>query len=254
MTGFWIEDVAWPLIGEKLTAGWPVIVPIGARSKEHGHHLPMKTDYLLARALGDGVARALPALIAPVVDFGYYPAFLRYPGSQHLKAETFIAVMEDVLDGFLDQGAAFVAIVNTGVSTEGPVQIAVRNIFSRRSVEVAVADIRRLGKRTAHLMEQKLGGHGDEHETSLILAIEPQSVDFARAVPDYGHMLTQPDTVFYRPAEFSGDAAKGHHYSATGVRGDPTLATSEKGRIMLDDMIEDLVAGISLLYPRVNGL
>ena len=30
---------------------WPVIVPIGARSKEHGHHLPMKTDYLLARAL-----------------------------------------------------------------------------------------------------------------------------------------------------------------------------------------------------------
>ena len=84
MSGVWIEDLAWPEVGAKLAAGWPVIVPIGARAKEHGHHLPMQTDYLVARALADGVAAQLPVLVAPVVDFGYYPAFLGYPGSQHL--------------------------------------------------------------------------------------------------------------------------------------------------------------------------
>jgi len=135
-----------------------VVVPIGARSKEHGHHSPMCADYLAARALCDGIAASLPVLIAPVVDLGYYPAFLRYAGSQHLRAETFIALLTNFLEGLLDQGAANLAIVNTGVSTEGPVQIVVRDLLSRRGVSVPVADIRRIGRASAARMEQKLGG------------------------------------------------------------------------------------------------
>ncbi|WP_342362159.1 creatininase family protein [Terrarubrum flagellatum] len=252
MKGRWIEDLAWPEVAERLAAGWPVIAPIGARAKEHGHHLPMQTDYLLARALCDGLAKELPVLVAPVVDFGYYPAFIAYPGSQHLRAETFIALLEDVLGGLFAHGAEHVFIVNTGVSTEGPVQIAVRNIFSQLRKTVAVADIRRLGKSSDHVKQQKLGGHGDEHETSLMLAIAPDKVNMSKAQADYGNMLNQPATVFYQPAEFSGDPKSGHHYSATGVRGDPTLATAEKGRAILDAMVADLVAGVRALYPSVG--
>ena len=248
MTGLWIEDLAWPAVGERLASGWPVVVPIGARSKEHGHHLPMKTDFLLARALADGVARELAVLVAPVVDFGYYPAFLKYPGSQHLRAATFIAVLDDILGGLIAQGAKRIAVVNTGVSTEGPVQIAVRNAFTTHGVQIPVADIRRLGSAGRHVLTQKLGGHGDEHETSLILAIEPASVDMSKAVVDYGHMLDEPETVFYRPVEFNGDASSGSHYSRTGVRGDPTLATAQKGRVILDAMVADLVTGLRAMF------
>ena len=46
--GAWIEDLAWPQVAARIAAGATVLVPIGARAKEHGHHLPMKTDYLLA--------------------------------------------------------------------------------------------------------------------------------------------------------------------------------------------------------------
>jgi creatinine amidohydrolase len=249
VSGFWIETLAWPAVGEKLAAGWPVVVPIGARSKEHGHHLPMCTDYLVARALCDGIAAALPVLVAPVVDFGYYPAFLRYPGSQHLRAETFVALLTDVLDRLFEQGAARVAIVNTGVSTEGPVQIAARDILVRRGVAVPVADIRRIGRASAAGLAQKLGGHGDEHETSVMLAIAPDLVDMSKAVPDYGHMLDVPESVFVTSAVFAGDPASGINYSATGVRGDPSLATVEKGRIILADMIRELVDGMRPLCP-----
>jgi creatinine amidohydrolase len=210
----------------------------------------MKTDYLLARALCDGVAAQLEVLIAPVIDFGYYPAFRSYPGSQHLRAETFVALLEDVLERLVEQGAAHIAIVNTGVSTEGPVQIAVRNILSRHRVEVPVADIRRLGKASEKLLEQKLGGHADEHETSLMLAIAPECVDMAKAKTDYGHMLGEPRSVFYRPVAFSGDPESGVNYSETGVRGDPTLASADKGRAIFDDMIGELVAGIETLCLR----
>lgn len=244
MRGHWIEDLSWPAVGEHIAAGWPVVVPIGARAKEHGHHLPMCTDYLIARALCDGIAADLPVLIAPVVDFGYYPAFLRYPGSQHLRAETFIALLTDILDRLFEQGAARIAIVNTGVSTEGPVQIVARDILVRRGVAVPIADIRRLGRKSAANLTQKMGGHGDEHETSLMLAIAPERVDMTKAVADYGHMLEQPDSVFVASAVFDGDPEGGINYSATGVRGDPSLATVEKGRIILAEMISELVQGL----------
>jgi creatinine amidohydrolase/Fe(II)-dependent formamide hydrolase-like protein len=209
----------------------------------------MSTDYFVARALCDGVAKALPVLIAPVVDFGYYPAFRQYPGSQHLRADTFVSLLGDVLEGLVDQGAAHVAVVNTGVSTEGPVQIAVRDLLARKGVQVPVADIRRLGRSSARLLSQKLGGHADEHETSLMLAIAPDRVDLTKAVPDYGNLLEAPTSVFAAPVEFRGDPASGTHYSKTGARGDPTLATREKGQAVLAEMIDELVNGLRSYCP-----
>jgi len=96
---------------------------------------------------------------------------------------------------------------------------------------------------------QKLGGQADELETSLVLAIEPGSVRLDRAVPDYGNMLDAPATVFYQPTVFSGDPASGLDYSRTGARGDPTLATAEKGEAVLTAMARELVDGIRALFP-----
>ena len=57
MKGAWLEDLTWVEAGDRLKAGWPVVIPIGARAKEHGHHLPLKTDYLLAREFGQRIGR-----------------------------------------------------------------------------------------------------------------------------------------------------------------------------------------------------
>lgn len=250
MKGVWLEDLTWVEAAERFKAGQPVIIPIGARSKEHGHHLPLKTDYLLAREFGQRIADALPVVVAPVVDFGYYPAFVNYPGSQNLRADTFIAVLTDLIGNFIDHGVTRIAVVNTGVSTEAPLRIAVRNIYDERKVRVMTADIRALGAATKSLMKQKLGGHGDEQETSMILAIEPKSVKMTLAKPDYGHALSEPKTVFYVPTVFDGSKNSGADYSLTGVRGDPSLATAEKGRKVLAAMATDLIDGLKAIYPE----
>ena len=85
-----------------------------------------------------------------------------------------------------------------------------------------------------------------------MLAIAPATVDMSKAETDYGHMLEEPDTVFYRPSAFTGDPSRGVNYSKTGVRGDPTLATAEKGKAILDDMVAELVAGLRLLCPGMQ--
>ncbi len=250
MKGAWLEDLTWVEAGERLEAGWPVIIPIGARAKEHGHHLPLKTDYLTAREFGQRIADALPVVVAPVVDFGYYPAFVNYPGSQHLRADTFINVLKDLIGNFIDHGVTRIAVVNTGVSTEAPLRIAVRDIYEERKVRVATTDIRMLGSATKGMMKQKLGGHGDEQETSMILAIEPKSVKMKLAKTDYGHALSEPKTVFYIPTVFDGDRNSGPDYSITGVRGDASLATPEKGRKVLDAMATELIDGIKAIFPE----
>jgi len=242
----WIENLTWPEVAARIETA-TVVIPIGARAKEHGPHLPMQTDYLVARALCDGVARALPVLIAPVIDFGYYPAFVAYPGSQHLRPETFQAVLQDVIDGLIRHKARNIAIVNTGVSTEGPVTVVVRETLERRNVRIPVAHIRALGQAARGLMEQKLGGHADEMESSLMLAIAPELTQIDRAVEDYGHALTEPKTVFYVPTIFRGDAGSTPDFSLSGARGDPRGATREKGRATLDAMVADLVDGLRKL-------
>jgi len=248
--GVWLETLSWPEAKEKIDALWPVIVPIGAIAKEHGAHLPLNTDYLVARELASRIADELPVIVAPVLTLGYYPAFVRYPGSQHLRPETFQAMLTDVFDKLVRDGARRIAVINTGISTEAPLRIVVREFYRSTGVRVLTADIASLGKGTRALMKQQLGGHGDEAETSMILAIAPNAVHMDKAVVDYGNALSQARTVFYSPTIFDGDPATGADYSVSGVRGDPTLATAEKGRAILADMAAELVAGLRKSFPE----
>lgn len=249
-TGRFIEELAWPDVADAFKTGMPVILPIGAASKEHGHHLPMKTDWLLARALAEGIAARLPVLIAPTVPFGYYPVFRAYPGSQHLSADTFVRLLTELLEGFIDQGALRMAIVNTGVSTEGPIGLATRGILERRGITIGVADIRRLGHKADHLLQQKRGSHADERETSVMLAIAPALVRMDLARADYGKK--PPAGVFAAPVTMQSIDPGATDYSETGAFGDPSLASTEKGQAILDAMIEDLVEGLIALFPDLQ--
>lgn len=248
--GRWLEDLTWPEAAEWFRRDAVMLVPIGAASKEHGAHLPLCTDYLLARGICDGVLERLPVLAAPVIGFGYYPAFRHYPGSQHLSPGTFSALLRDILTGFIAQGLSRLLIVNTGISTEPVVTLTQRELYEETGVRVAVAHISQLGKSADALAEQKHGGHGDEHETSLIQVLAPERVRAGKAVPDYGNVAQRPRTAFYLPSIFDPSPDSGIDFSLTGVRGDPTLATPEKGRVWLEATVRDVVEGLGALWPE----
>lgn len=249
--GRFIENLAWPEVAAAFKADMPVLVPVGAIAKEHGHHLPLKNDWLPARALAEGVAARLPVLIAPTIPFGYYPVFRAYPGSQHLSADTFVALVMELLENYLDQGAKRLAILNTGVSTEGPIGLATRGLLERRGIRIGVADIRRLGRRADHLLAQKFGFHADERETSIMLAVAPELVRMELARADYGPDYDSESAtgIFLMPTTMQSADPNAADYSETGAYGDPTLASAEKGRQFLAAMIDDLVEGLSALYP-----
>lgn len=250
MKGAWLAHLTWPEARDWIDAGRAIIIPVGAASKEHGHHLPLGTDWILAEGITRLVLETLPVLAAPILGHGYYPAFRHYPGSQHLSPQTFGAILDEVLEGFVTQGARRLIVLNTGISTEPVITLRLREFYERHRVRVLGANISQLGRDADVEMEQVLGGHGDEHETSILMHLVPDLVHPDRAVTDYGQQREMPKSTFYVPSVFDGDPASGWDYSQTGVRGDPTLATPEKGKAILSATAKDVIEGIRAHFPE----
>lgn len=260
LRGAWLGDLTWPEAQGRIRDGAVVLIPVGAAAKEHGPHLPLDTDFRTARALTEGVIAALPVLAAPVVGYGYYPAFRGWPGSTHLSAETFQAVVRDLAESLARQGVRRIGVINTGVSTEAPLQIVARHLRDAHGVKMAVADIRNLGRAAEAVLDNPAGGHADERETSILLALAPDAVRRDR-IPDgaaSGGAAGAPPGpgVFRAPVELrphvpADDLFGARDFSLTGATGDPSRASAEKGRRILDAMVDDLVEGLRMAFPDV---
>lgn len=212
------------------------MLPLGAAAKEHGLHLPLNNDALLADYLAARVAERVDVIVLPTLTYGYYPAFVEYPGSIHLELSTQQAVLMDIARSMARHGCRRLYVLNTGISTCRPLEAAcvtladegIRLEYTRLE---AIADVER------QVQEQEGGTHADELETSMMLACAPHVVRMERARKDY----SPGQGPLTRTAGGAGV------YSPTGAWGDPTLATAEKGRVLLDALIAHVVASLQAL-------
>jgi creatinine amidohydrolase len=229
--GVLLEDLTWVEAEKALSDDTVVVIPIGAEAKEHGLHLKLKNDWTLAEYLKRRVAERSPVVIAPTVNYHFYPAFVEYPGSTTLRLETARDVVIDICRSLARYGPRRFYALNTGVSTVRALEPAAQSLAAERIV-LRYTNILTITEEVEKSIRQQEGGtHADEIETSMMLYIDPASVDMKKAVKDYhpggeGGLTRDPK-------------GKGT-YSPTGVWGDPTLATREKGR----KVVEALVAGI----------
>ena len=222
-SGVWLEDLAWPEAAQRFSEGAVVVLPVGAASKAHGPHLPLKTDAMTARALAQRLLERLPLVAAPVLGLGFYPAFAGFAGSQHLSEATFRAVLEELVDGLRRQGVRRLAILNVGVSTEAPIDAACAG-----AADILVLHMRALGGAAEALIEARDGGHADERETSVVLALEPRTVRLDRLAPE-------------------------GPFEKTGATGDARRATAFKGERLLAARVDDAVAALVARWPDLAG-
>lgn len=252
-------DLPWTEAAARIKSGCPVIVPIGAAAKAHGPHLPLATDKITVEALGARLAAALPVLIAPTVGFGYYPAFVEYPASQHVPARQFEDLLVTLMCGFIDHGAARILLLNGGVSTEAPVAIACHTVYAETGVRPAMAHLRLFGRGADAVLDDPSGGHADERETSVMLALRPDLVDMskARIAPgDPPGADGQPGGArIAQPIRLANGRPPGAgEQSSDGATGSPDNATAEKGAAILEATLRDLVNEIRRVFPDAPGL
>ena len=244
LRGVYLETLTWTEAEPLLRADPLIVIPIGAAAKEHGPHLPLGTDHIMADYLARRLAEQVAVVVMPTVVYGYFPHFSPFPGSTHLEASTFQAMMTELILSIHRHGPRRFLCLNTGVSTYPVLEIVARDLDRVHRLLVGVTRIGDLGaQRTTGLLSQPRGSHADEYETSLLLAIAPAVVrtgKLAREIPE----RADSRGVFVPPMYHR---EPGPGYSATGVYGDATLATREKGERIAAALVDDLVIAAEAL-------
>ena len=230
-----LETLSWDEAEHVLTRDTVVVIALGAESKEHGRHLQLNNDFLMAEYLKKRVLTAAPqnVVVAPTINYSFYPAFLEYPGSTSLGLETARAVFADIVHSLAHYGPRRFYILNTGISTLRPLAQTAGDL-AKEGILLRYTDLTK-DDPVEKKVRQSGGTHADEIETSMMLYIAPESVRMNKAVRDLN------------PNQSGGLTRDPHGkgtYSPTGAWGDPTLATREKGQAVTESLVATILRDI----------
>src|SRR5262249_25442405 len=157
-----LSDIPWTEAEKLLGPERIVVLPLGAGSKEHGPHLLLGNDQLMADALAARVVQARPVALLPTLTYGFYPAFLEYPGSVSLSFETQRDVVMEVCRSIARYGPRRFYVLNTGVSTTRPLKEAVAGLGAEGILLRYTDLLQTLAPTEQAVRQQKAGTHADE--------------------------------------------------------------------------------------------
>jgi len=215
-------------------AGQAAILPVGA-TEQHGPHLGCGVDAVLADRLCAAVASKAKIPMLPALTYGCSLGHSRrWPGTLAIQPITLIELVKQIGDWAYYSGVRRLFIVNTHVGNAAPLRCALEMLRAEHDdLMVALFNSGTLSPRVreAHFADAD-DWHANDAETSLMLALAPELVrrEAIREADDPDRTM---DLVFSHPV---------NRTSGNGVTGRPTLATTEKGRLWFDWMVEDLSA------------
>lgn len=221
-----------------------VILPVGA-TEQHGPHLPYGTDSFYAEYVARKVADRLDAVVLPVIPYGYSYVWEGIPGVISLSDDTFKNIIYDVANSLKKHGCKILVIITGHEANIRPLKFAVRKLHNYIYFPIIYFHYPNLDQFSKGIIKsQKWYGmiHACEIETSVMLAINESLVRLDRAIKEY------PDI----PADYGYSDDYLGDISKSGVFGDATLATKEKGEYLLDSMVDFIVDKITKIIDEID--
>ncbi|MBM3277197.1 MAG: creatininase family protein [Candidatus Handelsmanbacteria bacterium] len=229
------------------------VLPV-AIYEDHGPHLPVDVDVVLCTEICERAVSRIPAeatLIPPVLH-GYSPHHMDFHGTLTITWDTFIRYVKDVCCSLAHHGFKRILVVNGHGSNASPLDLAARLTIIEYQGQIYCAsvnhwDLRKVKEVGKAIRDSDYGGtsHGGEFETSLYLALRPDLVDMSKAGDERSPMPPSFRTDLLAGTHPQGSAARLVPYwssvTASGVMGDATKATREKGEKFLEAGIEGLI-------------
>lgn len=221
-----LSELGWPDVEAYLTRDDRIILPVGS-TEQHGRHLPLGTDALVAASLADRVSRASGVVAAPVLPAGMAMHHLAFPGSIALKPGTLTAVVTDVVESLYGHGFRRFLIINGHGGNIASIDSALPVLMTRPDLFIKVSNWWK-EEPVAAIARQAFGGsgHSSADETSAVLALRPELVHLERAGGASSVVWSQNPK---RLRELHPDGNAGPA---------PALATAEIGEAMLSAAVE----------------
>lgn len=224
-----------------------LIQPIGA-VEQHGHHLPLLTDTLIADATVERALKYLddsvPAWVLPTLPVSKSNEHSGYAGTLVLRAETLMAVLRDVASSVASAGFKRLLFVNAHGGNKALLEMLTRDLRAELGLLCFLASptpLTEADQAALPLQEQRFGIHGGTVETSFVLASNPELVQLDKAEPFYPafpsedlHLTAQPQVAWLT-----------RDWSPVGHFGDPTASSAEQGEKYLDQAGRQLAATIN---------
>ena len=237
--------MSWTALGEQLKQGpLDVIVPLGAL-EQHGPHLPLETDALIAEGVADRAAQISgECVVSPCIPVGASHHHLEFPGTASLSDGTLRRVLVEVIQTLLGHGFRGAYLVTGHAGNVGAMAEVMGELDAADRSRVVSFDDWPAQRDAVHLVaedqlglnREQVGTHGGHFETSIMLAIAPDRVDMGSAVA--GHI--GPAASASAKLRSEGMAA----LSPVGIIGDPRGATADAGERYLDALVDLVVEGI----------
>jgi creatinine amidohydrolase len=226
-----------------------VILPIGS-VEQHGNHMPLGTDTILSHAVALAAAEEIADVaVLPPPWYGFSAHHMRFAGSVTLRAETLIALCDDIVASVVTHGFRRILIVNGHGGNNGVIEVLASTLGHRHYGKARIATLTYFAlahEAIAALRKSELGGmgHACEFETSIMQHVWPELVKIDRAAttyPDAGSTYLTTDLLGAQAVRVYHDFGD---LSPTGTLGDPLLASPEMGEKFFAASVDALKAFI----------
>ncbi|MFL6840025.1 MAG: creatininase family protein [Bradyrhizobium sp.] len=235
----WAE-IRWADAGPADTLGWIAVLPLAA-TEQHGPHLPLETDVLIADAYLARVRELLPenvpAIFLPVEPVGISTEHIDYPGTQTLPAATALRKWTGIGEDVAQRGVKKLVIITSHGGNSAAMMLVAQDLRAHQKLFVVTTSWSRLSgaDKLFPADEVRHGIHGGAVETSIMLARYPDQVR-KDAIADFPASSIAMETQYrwlstQRPAPFAWQAQDLH---PSGAVGNATLAVAEKGEQLID--------------------
>jgi creatinine amidohydrolase len=241
------ERLTWPEVSEVAGEDRVCLIPV-ATLEDHGPHLPIDTDLRITAEICRRAAESAPdeIVLLPAIPHGYSPHHMDFPGPITIAWDTFTRYCTDVGTSLARHGFKRMLYLNGHGSNQNLVETAARLVSLEYPEVLAAAAFHTSGEESARLIaelrDSDRGGmaHACELETSMYLAIEPDAVDMEKAVDDRGYPAGKHSWM-----DWSDGPLKlmpwWSSFSRTGIQGDATKGTAEKGLALIDAAVRECV-------------
>lgn len=218
-----------------------LIVPVGT-CEQHGPHLPIGCDTIIAERLAEDLSARFGVLLAPTLEYGVNVETVRaIPGNTSVRRKTLHRALNDMLAHW--ESGGFTEFVLLTAHAHDPHQEALATVVTTRA-RVRVVDV--LAIRMDDLLDgQAEAMHGDEVDTSLMLYLAPHLVRMDLA-QDY--MMRREELRRYRRGWLRVPAA------SAGSLGRPSLASAQKGEAIYRRIRERIAERIFQSSPDVRAV
>jgi creatinine amidohydrolase len=252
--------IHWPDLSE--AARWIAVLPLAA-TEQHGPHLPVGTDIMIAQAyltrVRELLSPAIPATFLPIQPVGISTEHIGYPGTLTLPTEVALKSWMALGESVARAGLKKLVMVTSHGGNSAAMSLVAQDLRAQHGLLVVTTGWSRFGAPEGLFSTDELrhGIHGGAVETSIMLARYPHTVreseiaDFRPASiameKDYRWLAA------HRPAPFAWQAQDLH---VSGAAGDATLATAEKGQRLLDHGAAafcELLADVDKFDPAALG-